>query len=66
VSNIDASDAWKIYEAWLKQSLFQDRLPVLAGLYDLNSEFDVIESAGLFLNSSHGIGADYSQTGSHS
>jgi porin len=63
VSNIDAPDAWKIYEAWLKQGLFQDRLSVLIGLYDLNSEFDVIESAGLFLNSSHGIGADYAQSG---
>lgn len=63
VSNIDATDAWKIYEAWLEQVVFQDRLSVLVGLYDLNSEFDVIESAGLFLNSSHGIGADYAQSG---
>ena len=43
--------------------MFQDRLSILAGLYDLNSEFDVIENAGLFLNSSHGIGADFAQSG---
>ncbi len=33
------------------------------GLYDLNSEFDSIETAGLFLNSSHGIGPEIAQTG---
>lgn len=33
------------------------------GLYDLNSEFDAIEPASLFVNSSHGIGTDFSQTG---
>ena len=33
------------------------------GLYDLNSEFDAVESAALFLNSSHGIVPTYSQTG---
>jgi porin len=36
---------------------------VRAGLYDLNSEFDSIETGGLFLNSAHGIGTDFSQTG---
>jgi porin len=33
------------------------------GLYDLNSEFDKIEAAALFLNPSHGIGPDFSQSG---
>ncbi len=63
VSNIDAPHAWKIYEAWFQQNLFDDKLSVLAGLYDLNSEFDAIETAGLFFNSSHGIGPDFSQSG---
>jgi porin len=63
VSNIDAPNTWKIYEAWYNQSLFSERVSLRFGLYDLNSEFDVIETAGLFLNSSHGIGADFSQTG---
>lgn len=62
-SNIEAPDTWKIYEAWYQQNLFAGRVSALIGLYDLNSEFDVIESAGLFLNSSFGIGADYSQSG---
>jgi len=63
VSNIDAFETFKVYEAWVEQRLFDDRFSVKAGLIDLNSEFDVIESAGIFLNSSFGIGADYSQSG---
>lgn len=63
ISNIDAPDAWKLYEMWLQQTWLDGRLSVRAGFYDLNSEFDVIEAGGLFLNSSHGIGPDFSQTG---
>jgi porin len=33
------------------------------GLYDLNSEFDVLESSGLFVGSAHGIGTDIAQSG---
>jgi porin len=63
VSNIDAPDAWKVYEAWYDQSFADDQASVRVGLYDLNSEFDVIESAGLFIHPSFGIGPDYSQSG---
>ncbi len=64
VSNIDAGvQAARLYEAWIEQRLMADRLSLKAGLYDLNSEFDTTESGGLFLNSSHGIGPDFSQTG---
>lgn len=62
VSNIAAPNAWRLYEAWLQQNLLDGRLSLLAGLYDLNSEFDVIRSAGLFLNSSFGIGAEYGRS----
>ncbi len=63
VSNIEAFDTWKLYEAWFEQNLFDDRFALRFGLYDVNSDFDVIETAGLFLNPSHGIGPDYSQSG---
>lgn len=63
LSNLDAPDTWKLYEAWLDQTFLSGGLSVRAGLYDLNSEFDVIETAAPFLNSSHGIGPDFSQTG---
>jgi hypothetical protein len=63
LSNIAAPPALRLYEIWLAQSLWHDRLSLLAGLYDLNTEFDVIESANVFLNSSHGIDPTFSQSG---
>lgn len=63
VDNIQAPSTGKVYEAWIQQNLLQQRASILFGLYDLNSELDVIESAASFLNSSFGIGPDYSQSG---
>ena len=63
VSNIDTNRAVRLYEAWIDQRLLSDRLSLRLGLYDLNSEFDTTDSRGLFINSSHGIGPDFSQTG---
>lgn len=63
ISNIAAENTWKIYEAWLQQKFRAGRLSVLMGIYDLNSEFDVTETAGLFINSSHGMGPEFSQSG---
>lgn len=61
VSNIDAVEAWRVFEFWWEQR--GNDWGVLAGLYDLNSEFDVTETGSLFVNSSHGIGAEIAQTG---
>jgi porin len=63
VSNIETIDTWKLYEAWIQKNLWYNRLSVLIGLYDLNSEFDHVETAQVFLNSSFGIGADFAQSG---
>lgn len=62
VSNIDAGRAVRVYELWYEQDL-NDDVSLRFGLYDLNSEFDAVKTAGLFINSSHGIGAEYGQTG---
>lgn len=62
-SNIDTTTAFRLYEAWYEQVFADERGSFKVGLYDLNSEFDAIDAAGLFLNSSHGIGPDFSQTG---
>ncbi|MDH5316245.1 MAG: carbohydrate porin, partial [Gemmatimonadota bacterium] len=64
VSNIEGPRAWRLYEAWLDWAYgdaeaFSARL----GLYDLNSEFDVTDTAGLFLNGAHGVGTDLGQSG---
>ncbi len=63
VSNIAAYNTWKIYEAWYQQNLYKSKLSLLFGLYDLNSEFDVLESSLPFINASHGIDPTFSQTG---
>lgn len=62
VSNIDSIHVIRLYELWYEQG-FGDNQSVKVGLYDLNSEFDAIDAAALFINSSHGIGAEYAQSG---
>jgi len=53
----------KLYQAYIQQNLFDDKLSLLAGLYDLNSEFYVTDSSSLFIHSTFGIGTDVAQTG---
>ena len=53
----------KLYQAWLQQEFLDSRVSVLAGLYDLNSEFYVNELAGIFLHPTFGIGAEFAGTG---
>jgi porin len=65
VSNIAAPPMLRLHELWLRQRLFQDRLSVLAGIYDINSTFDVLETAALFLNSSSGMGPEFAHSGPH-
>lgn len=57
-SNIEAPDQFIIYELWYEQQFANDRASLLFGLHDLNSEFYVSDYAGLFLNSSFGIGPE--------
>lgn len=61
-SNIETTRALRLYELWTQWQFGADGT-LRFGLYDLNSEFDSIETASLFLNPSHGIGADLAQTG---
>lgn len=63
VSNIETGvSALRLYEAWIDQK-FGDAVSLRAGLYDLNSEFDSLDAAGLFVSSPHGIGTDFAQSG---
>lgn len=52
----------RLFQAWLQQSLFGDRIAVLAGLYPIDSEFFTIESAGVLLGPQYGTPADLAQT----
>ena len=63
VSSIAAPGTTKLYEAWLEQGFLDGRLTLLAGLYDLNSEFDVLESASVFMNPSQGIDPTFALSG---
>jgi porin len=61
LSNIDTDGATRLYEAWVERAF--DTRAIKLGLIDLNSELDVNETGLLFINSSHGIGPDFSQVG---
>jgi porin len=63
VSNIETGvPAFRLYEAWIDQKI-GDKASVRMGLYDINSEFDNLDTSGLFIGSAHGIGTDVSQSG---
>jgi porin len=55
--------ALRLYEVWLQQEFLAGRAGIKAGLIDINTTFDVQETAALFLNASHGIGPDLGDTG---
>lgn len=63
VSNIDNEHLIRLEEAWYMHQSEDQSASIKFGIYDLNSEFDVVEGADLFINSSHGIGPDFSQSG---
>lgn len=63
VSNIESGTrALRLYELWVEAPLAEG-VTAKVGLYDLNSEFDVLDSSALFIGSAHGIGVDISQSG---
>lgn len=65
-SNIETGTrALRLYEAWAEQTMAGGKLSLRAGLYDLNSEFDALDAAALFVNPAHGIGTDFSQSGAN-
>jgi porin len=63
VSNVQADRALRPFEAWLSLPLGETGFSAKGGLVDLNTEFDIQEIGALFLNSSHGVGPEFSQTG---
>ena len=64
VSNIEAYRALRPLEIWVEHAFGPSgQGAVKAGIIDLNADFDVQSVGSLFLNGSHGIGAEYAQTG---
>ncbi len=63
VSNLAAPATVRLEEGWLQQNLFENRLSWLVGRFDLNAEFYRLQSGALFINSSFGIGPEFSHSG---
>jgi len=64
IDNIEVPQSTgKLYQAVIEQNLFEDKISLLAGLYDLNSEFYLTDSSALFIHSTFGIGTDIAQSG---
>lgn len=64
VNNIEVAGAdLLLYQAWVQQSFADDRLSVLVGKYDLNSEFYANEAASHLIAPAFGIGSELAATG---
>jgi porin len=63
VSSISGKSGLHLDEAWVQRNFNHDRFSILAGLYDLNSEFYRVRSASLLINPSFGVGPEFAQSG---
>ena len=57
VSNIEATDANKLYDLWLEQVLLNSRLNIRIGQEGANDEMMIADDAAMFINSSFGYPA---------
>lgn len=62
VNNAAADDTATLYDLWYRHN-FSEQLSLLVGMNDYNATFSALDTAGLFINSSFGIGPDISQAG---
>jgi porin len=64
VSSIEAGvPLFRVLEAWAEHRGPDDRWSVKAGLYDVNSEFDALQTSLLFVNSAFGMGTELGASG---
>lgn len=59
----NAVTTFKLLEGWVEQAFMEEQLTVRFGLYAADTEFDVKETAGVFMNGGFGTGVDLSQSG---
>lgn len=63
VSNIEVPvDTGRFFHVWLEKGWDEDRVALLAGLYPIDSEFQVIETASLFVQPPYGPTGDLALT----
>ncbi|MBX2822440.1 MAG: carbohydrate porin, partial [Rhodothermaceae bacterium] len=63
ISNVEAPDAVRLFQAWVEQTLFSGHGSILLGLYNLNTEFYALNATGLFVNNGFGIGGEFGRSG---
>jgi porin len=54
VSNLEATDATRLFELWFEQHLFNDKVTVKIGQLAADAEFVISEGGGYFLNGTWG------------
>jgi porin len=54
VSNLEATDATRLFELWFEQHMFSDKLAVKFGQLAADAEFVISEGGGYFLNGTWG------------
>lgn len=63
VSNIEvAVDTERLFQAWIQKQWQDGKYALLVGLYPIDSEFQVLDTASLFIHPSHGATGDLSLT----
>jgi porin len=65
VSEIAGPSRWRLQEGWVQQSLLGGRVSLLAGRYDLGTEFYLLPAAAVLINSSFGAGPEFTESGRH-
>ena len=63
VNNLAAPPKLTLNEAWVQFNVFTNRVSALVGRFDTTAEFYRVQSAGLFINSSFGMGPDMASSG---
>ena len=58
-----ATNTAMFYQAWLQKNWLDDRVSVLAGLYQIDAEFYVTETSGVFVQPPYGMANDLAQAG---
>ena len=64
VDNIEVgTNTALFYQAWVQKNFLDDHVSLLAGLYAIDTEFYVAETAGIFLQPPYGMANEFAQTG---
>ena len=63
LDNIEAFNALRLYELWIAKQWLDGKAAIKFGFTDLNVDFDTQQVAALFINSSNGVGPEFSHSG---